>query len=296
MSEMYNHFLDAGISLAVLREYQQLPLDHPDKPVFAAALASLTAESMGGTLHTFNEDGCTQFTLLVSEWTESSSPSAVLIRQSIPCWSAAVSYWCMSKENLFRNMENVALDNFGNFIMESTYKLWHCTPKGSPVRWAEAARLFDESGLAKQEGFWKDDAEHENWNNGLVELKPKLLDVLGYESIEEIGIECLDEHFPTALLQEVLINESNSKNNLKKLAFTCVAKPLPTHIPIEVLKNRGELSLAQALAFYLVDEEYGPKLTYATAATMLGMKNRQEIGTHLKRARDTFRSRDKNHN
>ena len=114
-----------------------------------------------------------------------------------------------------------------------------------------------------------------------------MLNILGYNSVSEIVPDFSDEPFPTQFLQEVLIAENNNRNPIR-MATMCVAKPLPTHIPIEVLVNRGDLSPAQALAFYLVDEEYGPKLTYATAANLLGMKNRQEIGTHLKRARDIF--------
>ena len=143
---------DAGMALAVLRRYQNLPLEHPEKPIFAAALASFTAESMGGKLHVFSDDKSTPFTLLVSEWTESSAPSAVLINNSISDWTAAVSLWCITNQNLFRKSENFAdLENINCFIMRSTYELWTMTPKGSPVRWAEAARVFDDSGLADKE-------------------------------------------------------------------------------------------------------------------------------------------------
>lgn len=169
--------------------------------------------------------------------------------------------------------------------MKSTYELWLKTPKGSPVRWAEAARIYDDSGLAGEEGKWDDDEDLENWNNRLNDLKPKLLDVLGYDSILEIDPKYPDDAL-TQFLQLVLIAEDDAYYNLTEIAYACIANSLPTHIPIEVLANRGELSPAQALAFYLVEEKYGPKLTYATAANMLGMKNRQEIGTHLKRARD----------
>lgn len=279
--------VEAGRALAVLREYQRLPLEHPDKLAFAAAMASFTAGSMGGTLHTYSDD--TQFTLLVSEWTESSFPSAVLITNSVSDWAAAVAFWCISNQNLFRINESFdTLEDIDRMIMKSTYELWLQTPKGSPVRWAEAARIYDDSGLAYQEGSWNDDGDFENWNNSLTTLTPKLLDVLGYDSVLQIWPEYSYELFPTGPLQEVLIAESYD-DGLTHMAYTCIAKPLPKHIPIEVLRNRGELSPAQALAFYLVDEEYGPKLTYATAANMLGMKNRQEIGTHLKRARDILK-------
>ena len=285
----HKDLVEAGTALAVLREYQRLPLEHPDKLAFAAAMASITAESMGGTLYAYGDEENMQFTLLVSEWTESSFPSAVLITNSVSDWSAAVAFWCISNQNLFRKNEGFdTLEEIDRLIMKSTYGLWMQTPKGSPVRWAEAARIYEKSGLSDREGSWNDDVEFENWNNSLTALAPKLLDILGYDSIPQICSECLDEAFPTDLLQGVLIAESYN-NDLTHIAYTCIAKPLPQHIPIEVLRNRGDLSPAQALAFYLVDEKYGPKLTYATAANMLGMKNRQEIGTHLKRARDILK-------
>lgn len=57
-------------------------------------------------------------------------------------------------------------------------------------------------------------------------------------------------------------------------------------IPLGVLTNRGALSLHQALAAYLCDDPAGPQMTHAQAANALGLKARQEIATHLARARD----------
>ena len=99
----HKDLVEAGTALAVLREYQRLPLEHPDKLAFAAAMASITAESMGGTLYAYGDEENMQFTLLVSKWTESSFPSAVLIINSVSDWSAAVAFWCISNQNVFRN-------------------------------------------------------------------------------------------------------------------------------------------------------------------------------------------------
>ncbi|WP_406661514.1 hypothetical protein V7O66_03075 [Methanolobus sp. ZRKC3] len=280
----------AGTARCVFQNYKQLPITHPDKPAFAAALATITAESLGGILHTYSDDNSTPFTLLVSKWNESSSPKAVLVKKSISNWTTAVSFWNIANQNLFRRNEGFEeLENIDRIIMKSTYELWTKTPRGSPVRWAEAARIYEESCLAALEGLWFADDDFEKWNNQLNDLKPRLLNVLGYDSVLEITSKRSDKAFPTEFLREVLFAGGNEQS-LTKMAYSCIAKPLPTHIPIEVLRNRGDLSPTQALASYLVDDEYGPKLTYAAAANLLGMKNRQEIGTHLKRARNILQN------
>ena len=295
----------AGIALAMFREYRRH--EHKDKRVFAAALASLTAESMGGSLHTYSDEG---FTLIVSEWTQSGTPKAVLLSDTISNWTAAVAFWCVSGQNELANEEAwVSLENtdIDRFIMKSTYDWWQSSPQGSALRWAEAVRIYEDSGL--------DDLiinDRNKWKRGMDDLKPKLLKVLGYDSFHQIdpsefakfekllvkmqkfeGSAARDRlaadyerdifhsYLRTAYLPE-------DRDYLLRVAYNCIAKPLPTHIPIEVLRNRDDLSPAQALAWYLVEEERGPKLTYAAAANMLGMKNRQEIGTHLKRARETL--------
>lgn len=290
---------DAGLVLTVLREYQSLPIEHPDKPLFAAALASLTAESIGHALHICSDNENTPFTLLVSAWNKASSPSAVLLSKAISDWDTAVAFWCVTNQNIFTERTCFAdFENVDRFVMKATYELWMSTPKGSPVRWAEAARIYEDSELAREEGCWANHDASINWDNRLVNLTPKLLDILGYASIQEIDSNCLNQ-FPTDILQLVLIEAENHNSTINKKELvhylhSCIAKPLPTQIPTIVLSNRGELSLAQALAFYLVDEKYGPKLTYATAASMLGMKNRQEIGTHLTRARSIMQKSGRN--
>lgn len=283
---------EAGWALATLKEYQNLPLEHPDKFVFAAALASFTAKNMGGALHTYTDDDSTPFTLLVSEWTEHNPPSAVLIYRSIPDWAAAVSFWCIANHNMLRDKERSNMsEDLDCFIIQSTYGIWKRTPIGSPARWGLAAQIYYNSGLDDKRGAWDDDADYESWKNGVANLMPKLLDVLGYDSVQQIDFGVTEKYSELLLighLNLVFPNASTDYNTLLHRAYYYIAKPLPTHIPIEVLRNRGDLSPAQALTWYLVEQEYGPKLTYATAANMLGMKNRQEIGTHLKRARDTI--------
>lgn len=280
----------AGTALTVLNIYKKLSIKHPDKPAFAAALASITAESLGDSLHVHSDDNSTPFTLLVAKWTESGSPKAILLNKSISDWTTAVSFWNMTNQNLFRRNEGFEeLEHINRIIMQSTYELWTSTPKGSPVRWAEAALIFDESCLAGLEGLWFMDGDFEKWNNQLNDLKPRLLSVLGFDSVREITSKLSDKAFPTEFLQEVFL-AGGKDPTFTNMVYSCIANPLPTHIPIEVLSKRGDLSPTQALAYYLVDDEYGPKLTYADAANMLGMKNRQEIGTHLKRARDSLQN------
>ncbi|WP_406661393.1 hypothetical protein V7O66_02395 [Methanolobus sp. ZRKC3] len=282
--------INAATARSVLQKYKQLPITHPDKPAFAAALATITAENLGGALYTYSDDGSTPFTLLVAKWTESNPPKAVLLNKSISDWTVAMSFWNIANQNLFRRNEGFEeMENIDCIIMKSTYELWTNTPKGSPVRWAEAARLYDESCLAGLEGLWFVDGDFEKWNNQLDDLKPRLLNVLGYDSVLEITSKRSDKAFPTEFLKEVLFAGGNEQI-LTNMAYSCIAKPLPNHIPIEVLRNRGDLSPTQALTSYLVDDEYGPKLTYAAAANLLGMKNRQEIGTHLKRARNILQN------
>lgn len=57
-------------------------------------------------------------------------------------------------------------------------------------------------------------------------------------------------------------------------------------IPLSVLTNRMTLTLHQAVAAYLCDDPAGPQMTHAEAATALGLNARQEIATHLARARE----------
>lgn len=59
------------------------------------------------------------------------------------------------------------------------------------------------------------------------------------------------------------------------------------HIPTRVLADRGPLTIHQALCAWLCDDPAGPRLTHAEAALTLGLKARQEVGTHLARARET---------
>jgi hypothetical protein len=295
---------DAGIALAILREYNRLPSKHRFKPAYAAGLASLTAESMGNLLHTYTDDESPPFTLIVSQWTQPDMPTAVLLPKSIPNWDAAVAYWSVTRENLFIDKEYPwsESEDVERFIISSTYEQWLQTPPGSPVRWAEAARIYDESGLAGgPEGHWSD-LESDKWKKEVDELQPRLLQTLGLsrqDILPELP-EGIERRIPnirrdalrdvlTNLLRDVLAGAHIDRDRLThQIAYRCKAKPLPSHIPIEVLKNRGGLSPAQALSYYLVEQEYGPNLTYATAATLLGMNNRQEIGTHLKRARETL--------
>jgi hypothetical protein len=302
---VYQTLRAAGIALAMFREYKRH--EHKDKRVFAAALASLTAESMGGSLHTYSDEG---FTLIVSEWTQSGTPKAVLLSDTISNWTAAVAFWCVSGQNELANEEAwVSLENtdIDRFIMKSTYDWWQSSPQGSALRWAEAARIYEDSGL--------DDLiinDRDKWKRGMDDLKPKLLKVLGYDSFHQIDpsefakfekLLVKMQKFDGSAARDILAAEyerdifhsylrtaypPEDRDYLLRVAYNSIARPLPTHIPIEVLRNRDDLSPAQALAWYLVEEEHGPKLTYAAAANMLGMKNRQEIGTHLKRARETL--------
>ena len=295
----------AGKVLVMFREYKRH--EHKDKRVFAAALASLTAESRGGSLHTYSNEG---FTLVVSEWTQSGPPKAVLLLDTISNWAAAVAFWCVLGQNRFANeeswsdLENTDIDRF---VMKSTYDWWQSSPQGSALRWAEAARIYEDSGL---DDLFINDSD--KWKRGVDDLKPKLLKVLGYDSFHRVDpaefarfekLLGLEQKYSGSAARDILAAEierdilrsylmvvylSKEGWDQNQAAYNCIARPLPTHIPIEVLRNRDDLSPAQALAWYLVEEEYGPKLTYAAAASMLGMKNRQEIGTHLKRARETF--------
>lgn len=57
------------------------------------------------------------------------------------------------------------------------------------------------------------------------------------------------------------------------------------NIPLAVLTNRGALTIHQALCKYLCDDPNGPQWTQAKTAEALGLKHRQEVATHLKRAR-----------
>ncbi|MBA7523329.1 hypothetical protein ES705_15453 [subsurface metagenome] len=302
---LYQTLRTAGIALAMFREYKRH--EHKDKRVFAAALASLTAESMGGSLHTYSDEG---FTLVVSEWTQSNPPKAVLLSDTISNWTAAVAFWCVSGQNRFANeeswshLENTDIDRF---IMKSTYDWWQSSPQGSALRWAEATRIYEDSGL---DNLIINDSD--KWKRGMDDLKPELLKVLGYDSFHQIDpsefakfekLLVKMQKFDGSAERDILAAEyerdifhsylrtaypPEDRDYLLLVAYNCIARPLPTHIPIEVLRNRDDLSPAQALAWYLVEEERGPKLTYAAAANMLGMKNRQEIGTHLKRVRETL--------
>lgn len=55
---------------------------------------------------------------------------------------------------------------------------------------------------------------------------------------------------------------------------------------LRILGNRGPLSIPQALCAYLCDDPEGPQLTHAEAAARLDMGARQEVSTHLRRARE----------
>lgn len=60
-------------------------------------------------------------------------------------------------------------------------------------------------------------------------------------------------------------------------------------IPVSILRDRGNLSTMQALSLYLCEDTDGPNLTQADAARVLGLgESRQQIGTHLTRARATL--------
>jgi hypothetical protein len=59
-------------------------------------------------------------------------------------------------------------------------------------------------------------------------------------------------------------------------------------IPLHALLSMHErgLSLPQVLAVYLCEDPNGPRLTHSQAAERLGLGARQEIATHLRRARE----------
>jgi len=174
----------AGTALTVLKIYKRLSIKHPDKPAFAAALAAITAKNFGGTLHIYSDPNSTPFTLLASDWTESSSPKAVLLNKSISNWTNAVSFWNMANQNLFRRNEGFEeLANINRIILRSTHELWTNTPKGSSVRLPEAALIFDGSFLAGLEGLWFMDGDFEKWNDQLNDLKPRLLNALEFDSV-----------------------------------------------------------------------------------------------------------------
>lgn len=60
---------------------------------------------------------------------------------------------------------------------------------------------------------------------------------------------------------------------------------LEHEIPTSVLEERGDLTIHQALCYYLCDEPNGPGCTYREAAELLGLNTRREVGKHLQRAR-----------
>ncbi len=288
--ELGEKLKSARRALTLLKKYETLPVNSEDKLAFGAALASITAEGMGNTLHTYSED--LGLTLLVSQWTQSDFPKAVLLPMPIENWDAAVAYWCVGNVNLYgRNVDSIYRDTeeIDRFIIESTVGLWGKSDPKSQLRWALAGQLREKSDILSP---IDDDYDYDIFIQKMDLLKPKLLEILGYESVSQIFPGQMKEYIHENGILESVVRDLcfhiGDEDFLMQLAYKSMAKRLPTNIPIEVLKNRGELSLAQALSYYLVEQEYGPNLTYATAATLLGMNKRQEIGTHLKRARETL--------
>jgi hypothetical protein len=56
-------------------------------------------------------------------------------------------------------------------------------------------------------------------------------------------------------------------------------------IPTRILRERGDLSVQQAIVHYLTDDPDGPELTQQAAADAIGT-TRDQLWTQLRRARE----------
>lgn len=61
---------------------------------------------------------------------------------------------------------------------------------------------------------------------------------------------------------------------------------LNSQIPVTVTMLRGDLSVSEAIVYWLCDDEDGPELTQQEAAEKMGASGRDEVWTQLRRARD----------
>lgn len=69
-----------------------------------------------------------------------------------------------------------------------------------------------------------------------------------------------------------------------RLARRAMAPPDPD-IPADIIRERGDLSLQQAIVHYLCDDPDGPELTQEAAAEAIGT-TRDQLWIQLRRARD----------
>lgn len=251
---------------------------HRDEPDLVAATAALSAESAGGWLC----ESTPRATLLAGPLRHGHPAMVALFPRRIEDLPAALAYYHVSGANLLRQDPHDA-----SWIVEAReclYRAWRRTDPASPTRWLAAAVAYESHEVHR--------APDRNTERSRQKVAIEA-------ALATLGAASLSSLFPGE-------NESGAARSFASKLETILAAPAidakhariewgdriapaaPSVLPLDVLSTRRtfDLSLAQALTYHLVDDEAGPRLTHAQAAEALDMERRQEIGTHLARARE----------
>lgn len=183
----------------------------------------------------------------------------------------AYAIWAVSGRSVSGDRSGIDFST----VVEALPHLWANGPRDGAARWAAASRLYDEAGPSRRSSYADEKAARKA-------VLPAVIDVLAAAKTPAMR----DEQLVSRLERVIAARDASPKSLLTKYGNRACPRT-PLFIPLSVLSERrgGGLSLAQVLAHFLVEHPDGPKLTHQAAAAALGMEHRQEVSTHLSRAK-----------
>jgi hypothetical protein len=285
-----NDLRTAAVLVAAADTHESLPLGHPDRPILAGGLAAMTAEAWQDWIHVHPPDEANQpwVTLIAGPIFEGrqilghkeNDYGAILLPNHWTDRASGLLHWSISGSNLFRgNPKGQWEPGFDEWVRAATVSKWARGPALNAARIAAAYLQYRD---------FRTGQEKRGAQAGQrAKLLPRILFALGAPSLAALPAEwkaALETPDGLDVFAGADYWVSNAKGrSVTQVCYSLIPEPFPQHIPLEILHNRRELSIAQALVWFFV-QEHG--LSPAAAALVLGMTSRQEVHTHLVRAKE----------
>lgn len=294
--------VDAAKLLAPVLLHEREGWAAPGYPELAEMIAEETARQCGGELFAEEIGQTPGLTLMAYSWRAGEPPRAVLLPESYWRRDVAVAAWGAGLPNIFdqRGPRQIEWEpRHMHFVLDVARHVWPRESKSS--RLAAIALLYRRCyGKRSAREVRLDVARKANvLHLGDTTFVHDLIELLGKKITGPIGERELTDmvrEVDASLVDEILgIAEKGPISRTLAIADRLAdqihekgvkredVQPLVTHVPISVFRDAGELSPMEALAWFLVDDPEGPRLTHRAASDIMGWDHHSQVSTHLSR-------------
>lgn len=294
--------VDAAKLLAPVLLHEKEGWGAPGYPELAEMIAEETARQCDGELFAEEIGETPGLTLMAYAWRAGEPPRAVLLPESYWRRDVAVAAWGAGLPNIFdqRGPRLVEWEpRHIHFVLDVARHVW---PKGSrSTRLAAIALLYRRCyGNRSAREARLDVARKGNVIHiGDMTFAHDLVELLGKKIQGPFGdreLSDLVRQADPSLVDEIMGAAekgpiSRTLSIADKLAEQIYTKGiqredvqrLVTHVPISIFRDAGELSPMEALAWFLVNDPEGPRLTHRAASDVMGWDHHSQVSTHLSR-------------